>query len=181
MGKHTETSQESLPYDALVQKHLLDREKRATRHRRFRLRTLFWFVAQAGILFAILHYFGADILAHLRTRIQETWGYLPMTAAVNVVALPCLMFGVLIGVSVCWFACRTRSSRGFMLFAAMSCIGLLALTVAMSLDVRSLHDTELRELSVAQIVRIVLLLLGCVLPVSSGLGWYLGSLDQSRE
>ena len=108
---------------------------------------------------------------------HERWSGLKATPVGDVVLVPFLLCGVLLGVPVFWFVYRLRATRGFMLFSTLTCLGLIALVAALSLNTKSLSTTELQDVRVDQILRIALLLVASVAPVSAFLGWYCAAQD----
>jgi len=112
-----------------------------------------------------------------RVPLYERWNGLKATPVADLVFVPFLLCGVLIGMPMFWFVYRLRATRGFMLFSTLTCIGLIALVAALSLDTTSLSTTELQHLSVDQILQIALLLVASVAPVSAFLGWYCAAQD----
>ncbi len=166
--------------DALIRQHRLNRAKRVRRFLRFRLRTLFLLTTVVAVFFTIVHFWGPAALNRVEHNLQQTLMSLPVTPATDVVVLPLIVCGVLLGVPVFWLVRSLGETKGYFLFSVLSCLCLLALVVAFSINTESLDSTELQHLKFDQILRLVLFMIACVVPLSAILGWYSVCLDNRQ-
>jgi hypothetical protein len=170
---------ESTPlFDALSRMHRANRSRRRMKNHRFRLRTLFLFMTAVAMLSAFVGPRRTAIMSRVEIRWQQTLSSLPTTPAADFVMFFGGFCGLLFGSAVFGLIHRLDEKRGYLLFALLSCIGLLALITALWLDTEPLKKTELRDLRADQIVRIVLLWFASVVPVSAFLGWYCSILTR---
>ena len=133
---------------------------------RFRVLTLLVLTAAVAAFMVAVKASGPQMSAGL------SWSILSITPGNDILLISCLTSGLLLGVPVLWIANRFGATRGYLLFSILSCVSLLALIAVFSLDTEPLSDTEARDLSVDQILRIVLLSFVWVVPLSAFLGWY---------
>ena len=111
-------------------------------------------------------------------RVEVTLNSLPTEPAAEVVVFPCTLCGIVLGAAVFGFVCRRDATSGYFVFSILTCVGLLLLTTALSLDTASLKETELQHLRLNQVLRIVFLLVACAVPASAFLGWYCSQLTK---
>jgi hypothetical protein len=165
-------------FDALDRMHRGKRIRRRRKFLRFRLRTLILLMTAVAAFSAFVGPRQTAIMRHVEFRWQQTLSSLPTTPAADVVVLFGLFCGLLFGPAVFGFGYRLDEKRGYLLFALLSCVGLVALIIGLSLDTESLKETELQDLRADQIARFVLLWFACAVPVSAFLGWYCSRLTK---
>ena len=183
LGEHLAMKmwKQSLPLDTLIRRDRLNRTRRVRRFLRFRLRTLLLLTTAVCLLSTVLHFRGTAMWAHAKVRMGQTLSSLPTTPVAEVVAVPFLLCSVLIGVPVFRFTHHLGPTKGCLLFATLCCIGLIALIAVVSLNSESLNKTEMRQFGPDEILRIVLLLVAYIPPVSALLGWYCAASDHRYQ
>jgi hypothetical protein len=164
------TGREGSPYqnhlDLIIRRHRLMQIKWRMRYLRFRLRTMLLVATAFCILCLVLRECGADIYAN----INERWKCVPATPVGSAVAIPLLVLSVVMGPLVAALAYKL-GSHGYFLFVALSVAALFTLVISLSLDTAPLQQTELRDISFAQVLRASLPLVVGVLPLASFLGY----------
>jgi hypothetical protein len=165
-------------FDALNRLHRVKRIRRRRKYQSFRLRTLFLLMTAVAVLCAFVVPWLTAIMSRVEIRWQETLSGLPVTPAADAAVFFGGFCGLLLGPAVFGIIYCFDEKRGYLLFAILSCVGILALVTALLLDTESLKKTELQDLSADQLARIVLLWFACVVPGSAFLGWYCSSLTK---
>ncbi len=84
----------------------------------------------------------------------------------------CIGSSLLLGVLVALLIYRLRNERGFIVFAGLSCLCLLGLIFAFTIDNASLANTYMNDVTAEQVLRISLFSVAGVLPFSGFVGWY---------
>ena len=163
-------------YEALTRRHHAKHFRRRKRFQRFRLRTLMTFTTGAAVFFALLAEWGMAAYDRVAIKWQQIASTLATDPADGMIFFLNAIVGVLLGAAVSTMVYRMNEKRGFLLFCGLSCVGLIALSAGLSLDTPPLNNTELRDLRFAQVARVELLWLACVVPVSAFLGWYCATL-----
>jgi hypothetical protein len=125
----------------------------------------------------VLKQWGPSFWSLLRFRTQQTSRHMPTSPAGEVIAIPCVIVGGLLGGLAFWLVNRLGAARGFLMFAAFLCVSLLFWVVALNLPVDSLWETEAGHLSLGQLAYAALLIAGTVLPIGAFLGWRFAELD----
>jgi hypothetical protein len=73
---------------------------------------------------------------------------------------------------------RLGARRGFLLFASLACIGVIAVTAALNLQFPPLSETKLKDLQIEQVLYVALLFLSAVAPLGSLIGWFASTENQ---
>ena len=162
------------PLDGVSRLCRLGHGRRPRRRLRYGLRTLLLIVTAVCVLVRPANFLLTRLLLVL---MDERWSVIKAMPVADAMLVPFVVCGALIGAPVFAWIRRLHATTGFLISSALTCLGLLALVAAFSLDTAPLTETELQHLSVGQIVRIGLLFVAVVPSVSAFLGWYWANLE----
>lgn len=158
-----------------------DRTRRRGPHRpafllgQFSLAALVALVTAASVLLAVWHYQESEIrssAASFERRARSDVHSFPETPADEfvppVVGLVCGLLAIAVG----FLVYRLPAERGLIAVWVLASLAFVGLLLAVSLPVRPLDETRLRQLEFVQLLPAILLGLGCLMPVASAVGWY---------
>lgn len=147
------------------------RRRRRQSNWRFGMRTLLLLMTACCLFFTGIHFWGAQFVPNTANQVAQIRNHFPTTPASDAAPLFFFVASLILGLPLIWIVYHLNDRKSFFAFACLAGFGMIALFGALSLEVRPLRETELKDMSFMQIQRIILLLFGCVLPVSSFCGW----------
>ncbi len=145
---------------------------------RYSLAALMAFVVVANVLFAVIHQWG-DTLGERARRRTEQLSELRWVPASEVLPLLCACGSCLLGILVAILVNRL-GRNGYVVFAGITCLSLLAFVYALNVEIRPLSATPMQELRLDQVLYAASLPAAFTLPASAFVGWYLSIFKEDH-
>ena len=167
---HTDKPSSTLA--AIRRLHQRHRQRQFQQFSRFNLRMLFVFLTAACVVFAVIGIWGAAAWSHLTVRFVEVLTHLPTEPAGPVFAIPLLFSTLALGATLALLAHRLGSRNGYLLVATLAVTALFAFSAAACLDTPPLSSTDVQDVTSEQVLKLALLFVAYVPPLSAFLGWF---------